>query len=136
MDAVRAKNSARVRTVNVPLGEPFVCRFPGPKGYIEFSVHPRGIGYGGPVPIPTLILGCFRGRRSPRSATISTRGRDPEGPVDLDELQAEWIASGDVSRLEGLVLAADLCMQWRLDAARMPFAEGCMWLPYRGDENR
>jgi hypothetical protein len=49
---VRRAGHIDVRDVSVPLGKPFVSELSPPHAYIEFSVHPRGIGYGGPGPRP------------------------------------------------------------------------------------
>ena len=146
-EAVRRLHTLHVRGVEVPLGEPYVSRFPGPRGYIEFSVWPRGIGYG-PSKIPNLdpaslteleltgighdLYSLLRQFDGYRAAIV---GWDPEEIVDLHELETEWIKSGDVASLDGLVLATDLKNRWQLDERFVPFAEGYCWLPYGGSKN-
>jgi hypothetical protein len=97
-----------VRGVPAPFGEPFVRKLTAPSpAYIEFAVHPRGIGYGGPRPKPDLdprslsddeitrvgdaLYDLLRGFSGYRAAIV---GWDPESLVDLEDLEADW-GNGD-----------------------------------------
>jgi hypothetical protein len=144
---VRSTGSVRVRGIDLPLGDPHVTRSAGPRGYIEFTVWARGVGYGSPAhpeldplsmtePEITAVgydlyalLGRFDGYRA------AIVGWDPEQLVDLHELESEWVAAGDINGLDGLVVATDLRNRWQLDDAFVPFAEGYWWHPYRGAKN-
>jgi hypothetical protein len=146
-ELVRRLAHIDVRGVPVPLGEPFVTEFSQPHAYTEFSVHPRGIGYGGPGPKPDLdprsltgdeitrighaLYDLLRGFTGYRAAIV---GWDPESLVDLDDLEADW-CNGDPPRYNGLVLADDLCKRWRLGPEWSAFEPGYRWLPYSGSRN-
>jgi hypothetical protein len=136
-----------VRDVPVPLGEPFVSGLPRRHAYIEFSVHPRGIGYGGPGPRPDFdprsltsdeitrighaLYDLLRGFSGYRAAVV---GWDPEPLVDVQELEADW-RNSDPPGYNGLVLADDLCERWRLGPEWSAFEPGYRWLPYSGSRN-
>ena len=91
-----------MRDVPVPLGEPFASELSGPPAYIEFSVHPRGIGYGGPGELPDFdprsltsdeitrigraLYDLLRGFSGYQAAIV---GWDPEPLVDLEDLEAD-----------------------------------------------
>jgi hypothetical protein len=146
-ERVRRLDHIDVRDVPVPLGEPFVSELPRPHAYIEFSVHPRGIGYGGPGPRPDFdphsltsdeitrighaLYGLLRGFSGYRAAVV---GWDPESLVDLEDLEADW-RNGDPPGYNGLVLADDLCERWRLGPEWIAFEPGYRWLPYSGSRN-
>jgi hypothetical protein len=145
-ELVRRTARIVVRGVPVPLGEPFISELTSP-GYIEFTVHPRGIGYGGPAPKPDLdprtltsdeitrighaLYGLLRGFSGYRAAIV---GWDPESLVDLQDLDADW-RNGDPPDYNGLVLARDLCDKWQLGPEWTAFQPGYRWLPYSGSEN-
>lgn len=144
---VQAVATVGVRGVDVPLGDPFVTRLTGTgRPYIGFSVHPRGIGYGGPAPAPvdvrsltddeisqigTDLYGLLRGLRGYRAAMV---GWDPESLVDLDDLEADCL-TGHPPEYDGLVLADDVRARLGLAAGWEPFIEGYGWIPYRGSRN-
>lgn len=146
-ELVRRAGHIDVRGVPVPLGEPIVCGLTPPPAYIEFSVHPRGIGYGGPGPKPDLdprsltsdeitrighaLYDLLRGFSGYRAAVV---GWDPESQVDLGDLEADW-RNGDPPRYDGLVLADDLCERWRLGPEWTVFRPGYRWMPYSGSRN-
>jgi hypothetical protein len=145
-ELVRRAGHIDVRGVPVPLGEPFISRLNSP-AYIDFSVHPRGIGYGGPGPKPDLdprsltsdeitrvghaLYDLLRGFAGYRAAVA---GWDPESQVDLQDLEADW-RNGDPPRYDGLVLADDLCEKWQLGPEWNAFEPGYRWLPYSGSRN-
>jgi hypothetical protein len=144
---VRRVNHVEVRGVPLPLGDPFVTRLQSPNTYIEFSVHPRGLGYGGPGPIPDLdprsltdeeitqvgraLYDLLQGFSGYRAAIV---GWDPESLVDLQDLETDW-RNGDAPGYNGLVLANDLCERWQLGSEWVPFDHGHRWVPYRGSRN-
>lgn len=144
---VRRVDHVEVRGVSLPLGDPFITRVQPPNTYIEFSVHPRGLGYGGPGPISDLdpqsltdeeitqvgralydLLQVFSGYRA------AIVGWDPESLVDVQDLQTDW-RNGDVPEYDGLVLANDLFEKWQLGPEWVAFSHGHRWLPYRGSRN-
>jgi len=144
---VRRVNHVEVRGVPLPLGDPFVTRLRSPDTYIEFSVHPRGLGYGGPGPIPDLdprsltdeeitqvgraLYDLLQGCSGYRAAIV---GWDPESLVDLQDLKTDW-RNGDAPGYNGLVLANDLCERWQLGPEWVAFGHARRWLPYRGSRN-
>jgi hypothetical protein len=146
-ELVRRADHIDVRGVPVPLGEPFVYELTPPPAYIEFSVHPRGIGYCGPGPKPDFdprsltsdeitrightLYDLLRGFSGYRAAVV---GWDPESQVDLEDFEADW-RNGDPPRYDGLVLADDLCERWRLGPEWIVFSPGYRWLPYSGSRN-
>ena len=144
-ELVRRAGHIDVRGVPVPLGEPFISELKSP-AYIEFSVHPRGIGYRGPGPKPALdprsltseeitgvghaLYDLLRNFSGYRAAVV---GWDPEAQVDLEDLEADW-RDGDPPGYDGLVLAEDLCEKWQLGPewnAFEPATGGCP-IPDRG----
>ena len=141
---VRRAGHVDVRGVQAPLGDPYVTELTRPSAYIEFSVHPRGIGYGGPGPRPDLdphsltadeitrighaLYELLRGFSGYRAAIV---GWDPESLVDLEDLETDW-RTGDPPGYNGLVLADDLCERWRLGPEWRVFEPGYRWLPYSG----
>ena len=146
-ELVRRAGHVGVRGVPVPLGEPYVTKLTRPSAYIEFSVHPHGIGYGGPGPKPDLdprsltsdevtqighlLYDLLRSFSGYRAAVV---GWDPESLVDVDDLEADWRA-GDPPGYNGLVLADDLCDRWKLGPEWSAFEPGYRWLPYSGSKN-
>lgn len=146
-ERVRRAGHVGVRGVPVPLGEPYVTKLTRPSAYIEFSVHPHGIGYGGPGPKPDLdprsltsdeitrighrLYDLLRNFSGYRAAIV---GWDPESLVDVDDLEADWRA-GDPPGYNGLVLADDLCDRWKLGPEWSAFEPGYRWLPYSGSKN-
>jgi len=88
-----------VRGTPLPLTPPFVTRFSAAEGgisYIEFTVHPRGIGYGGPGPrapfqtrdlshdeISTIGAELYELLRRFRGYDAALVGWDPESLVDV-----------------------------------------------------
>jgi hypothetical protein len=143
---VRRAGHIDVRGIPVPLGEPYVHELARPSAYIEFSVYPRGIGYGGPGPKPDLdprsltsdeitrigyalydLLKSFSGYRA------AIVGWNPEALVDVEDLELDW-RNGDPPGYSGLVLADDLCQRWRLGPDWTAFRPGYRWLPYSGSE--
>ena len=55
-ELVRRVDHVDVHGVPVPFGEPFVRELTGlSPAYIEFAVHPRGIGFGSPARSRTSI---------------------------------------------------------------------------------
>jgi hypothetical protein len=143
-ELVRGAGHVDVRGVQAPLGDPYVTELTRPSAYIEFSVHPRGIGYGGPGPRPDLdphsltadeitrighaLYDLLRGFSGYRAAIV---GWDPESLVDLEDLETDW-RTGDPPGYNGLVLADDLCERWRLGPEWRVFEPGYRWLPYSG----
>jgi hypothetical protein len=138
-----------LRDTPLPVSPPFVTRFQHGEQlqYIEFSVHPRGLSYGGPGPSPPFrardltddevtsvgerlyeLLRCFQGYNA------AMVGWDPEYKVDLSELEIDWVSDGSIARLHGLVLSEALVVRWRLEGFTA-FEPGYMWLPYRGTPN-
>lgn len=146
-ELVRRAGHIDVRGVPVPLGEPYVRLLAPPPAYIEFTVHPRGIGFGGPGPKPDLdprsltnheitrighaLYDLLRGFSGYRAAIV---GWDPESLVDLEDLEADC-RNGDPPPYDGLVLADDLCEKWRLAPEWTAFTPGYRWLPYSGSRN-
>lgn len=146
-ELVRRADHIDVRGVPVSLGEPYVRTLAAPPGYIEFTVHPRGIGSGGPGPMPDLdprsltgdevtrighaLYDLLRGFSGYRAAVV---GWDPESLVDLEDLESDY-RNGDPPGYDGLVLADDLCERWRLASEWIAFAPGYRWLPYSGSRN-
>jgi hypothetical protein len=144
---VRRVDHVEVRGLALPLGDPYVTRLSSPNTYIEFSVHPRGLGYGGPGPMPDLdprsltdeeitqvgraLYDLLQGFSGYRAAIV---GWDPESLVDLHDLETDW-RNGDAPDYDGLVLANDLCERWELGDEWVAFAHGHRWLPYRGSRN-
>jgi hypothetical protein len=143
---VRRADHVSVRGLPVPLGEPYVYHLNPPHGYIEFSVHPRGIDYAGPGRKPDFdpaltsdeitrighaLYDLLRGFSGYRAAVV---GRNPEWMVDLEDLEADC-RRGDPPCYDGLVLAEDLCQRWRLGPGWIAFEPGYRWLPYTGDRN-
>lgn len=141
---VAAVGGVRVQGTHVPFGEPFVSQLTRTATpYIEFSVHPGGIGYGsarpGPVEVTSLnnddlnqigndLYDVLRGRHGYLAGVV---GWDPESLVDIDDLHADWLA-GDAPDYDGLVLREDICARWGLDETWQKFANGYRWLPYQG----
>jgi hypothetical protein len=138
-----------LRDTPLAITPPVVTRFrSGEKlRYIEFSVHPRGIGYAGPGPLPPFkardltdeevtsvgerlyeLLRRFSGYNA------AMVGWDPECKVDVGELEVDWVRDGSIGQLHGLVLSEALVSRWRLEGFSA-FEPGCMWLPYRGISN-
>jgi hypothetical protein len=136
-----------VRGVSLPLRDPFITRMQSPNAYVQFSVHPRGLGYGGPGPIPDLdprsltdeeitqvgraLYDLLQGFSGYRAAIV---GWDPESLVDLHDLETDW-RNGDAPAYNGLVLADDLRERWQLGPGWVAFGLGHHWLPYRGSRN-
>jgi hypothetical protein len=139
------KATVEVRGVQLPVTPPFVTPLET-SGYLEFSVHPRGIGAGGPGPYPPFnprdlgddeigavgdqLYHCLRRFHRYEAAVV---GWDPESMVDPAELEAE-VPDGRISRLNGLVLADGLIDSWR-PSGFVPFEPGYSWVPYRGTPN-
>jgi hypothetical protein len=148
-ELVRRAGHVDVRGVPVPLGEPYIGGFTGPSGYIEFSVHPRGIGHSGPGPRPDFdpssltdeeitrighaLYDLLRGFSGYRAAIV---GWDPESLVHLKEIETDCRAGDLPDYYNGLVLADDLCHKWRLGPEWSAFEPGYRWLPYSGSRNR
>lgn len=144
---VRRVDHIEVRGVSLPLGDPFITRMHSPTAYVEFSVHPRGLGYGGPGPTPGLdprsltdeeithagraLYDLLQGFSGYRAAIV---GWNPESLVDLHDLETDW-RNGDAPAYNGLVLADDLCRRWQLGAEWVAFGPGHRWVPYRGSRN-
>jgi hypothetical protein len=146
-DLVRRLGHIGVRDVPVPLGEPSISELSRPHAYLEFSVHPRGIGYGGPGPRPDFdrrsltgdeitrighaLYDLLRGFSGYRAAIV---GWNPESLADVEDLEADW-RNSDPPDYNGLVLAEDLCERWRLGPEWSAFEPGYRWLPYSGSRN-
>ena len=140
-----------VRGTPLPLTPPFVTRFSAAGGgirYIEFTVHPRGIGYGGPGPnapfhtrdlsndeISSIGESLYELLRRFRGYDVAVVGWDPEGLVDVRELEVGYVEDGSIFDLKGLVLANHLVAQWNLGTAFVPFDPEHHWLPYQGTRN-
>jgi hypothetical protein len=140
------KPTVEVRGVQLPVTPPFVTTLET-SGYLEFSVHPRGIGTGGPGSYPPFnprdlgddeigavgdqLYDCLRRFHGYEAAVV---GWDPENLVNLGELELEWLPDGGISRLNGLVLADRLIESWR-PSGFVPFEPGYLWVPYRGTPN-
>lgn len=138
-----------LRGVHLALTPPFVRRLSaGGVEYIEYSVHPRGLGYGGPGPKPSFepssvtddeltdvgrqlyaLLKRFDGYQA------AMVGWDPEGFVDLSELEADWVADGSIASLDGLVISSEVADRWGCDAGWAPFDLAHVWRPYSGSRN-
>lgn len=102
---------------------PFLARLRSDEqlAYIEFSVHPRGISYGGPGPYPPFeardlgndelaavgqqLYDRLRRFDGYKAAIV---GWDPESLIDVGELEADYLPDGTISQLEGLVLSDTL----------------------------
>lgn len=146
---VELASDVALRRERLVLTPPFVRRLSGGGvDYIEFSVHPRGLGYGGPGPKPSF---------EPRTVTdaeltdvgqelytllrrfdgydAAMVGWDPEGLVDLAELEEEWVADGSIAPLDGLVISRPVADRWAVDAGWVSFDADHVWLPYRGGRN-
>ena len=96
---------------------PFVTRFSAAEGgirYIEFTVHPRGIGCGGPGPrapfhtrelsddeISTIGATLYALLRRFRGYDVAFVGWDPEPLVDVRELEADYVEGGSILDLQG-----------------------------------
>ena len=134
-----------VRGVHVPLLGPFVTGLGSPN-YVEFTVHPSGIGWGTRVKlafdprsltsdeitrIGHSLYDLLRAFSGYRAAIV---GWDPESLVDLEDLETDW-RNGDPPSYNGLVLADDLCERWRLGPEWSGFEPGYCWLPYSGSRN-
>jgi hypothetical protein len=135
--------AVETRGVQLPVTPPYVTS----GSYIEFSVHPRRIGYpdlGPPKPfkasdltkneltaVGEQLYGLLRRFYGYEAAIV---GWDPEPLVELVELETEWVADGTLSRLDGLVLADSLVRRWEPQGFE-PFAAGYSWLPYGGTAN-
>lgn len=144
---VRRVNHVEVRGMPLPLGDSYITRLRPPNTFIEFSVHPRGLGYGGPGPVPDLdpvsltdeeltqagraLYDLLRGFSGYRAAIVSW---DPESLVDVEDLESDW-RNGDAPEYDGLVLANDLCERWQLGPEWVAFGDRHRWLPYRGSRN-
>jgi hypothetical protein len=140
-----------VRGTPLPLTPPFVTRFFAAGGgirYVEFAVHPRGIGYGGPGPkapfrtrdltgdeIATIGRELYELLRRFRGYDVALVGWDPEALVDVHELEVDYVDDGSILDLNGLVLANRLVAQWNLDTALEAFDPEHQWLPYQGTSN-
>lgn len=143
---VEATGGVGVRGVHVPFGDPSISRLTGKAHpYIEFSVHPRGIGYPPRAPMDVRSLTdeditqvghdlyrVLRGLRGYRAAAV---GWDPESLVDVDDLQADCLA-GYPPLVDGLVLAENVRARLGLLDRWEPFVEGYWWLPYRGSRTQ
>jgi hypothetical protein len=149
-DELARHPTVEVRGAQLPVTPPSVTRFRSMDDqlrYIEFSVNPRGLGYGGPGPSPPFkardlgddemtrvgeqlydLLRRFQGY----GAAIV--GWDPEPLVDVDDLESDYLTDGSISGLDGLVLSDALIERWRPEGF-VPFAPGYSWLPYRGSQN-
>jgi len=141
--------TVEVRGVQLPVTPPFVTRIHSDEelAYIEFSVYPRGIGYGSPIPHPPIDVRDLRNdeigavgeelyellRRFHGYETAMV-GWDPEYCVDVRELESDWLPDGTIYKLHGLVLSDALIERWRPEGF-VPFAPGFSWLPYRGTPN-
>jgi len=134
-----------VRGVHVPLTGPFVTGLGSPD-YIEFTVHPSGIGWGPHLKpafdprsltsdeitrIGHSLYDLLRAFSGYRAAIVSW---NPESLVDLEDLETDW-RHGDPPSYNGLVLADDLCERWRLGPEWSAFEPGYRWLPYSGSRN-
>ena len=114
--------------------------------YCEFSVHPRGLGYHGPGPLPSgfrvhdlldeelsaageQLYDLLRRFRGYTSAMVDW---DAEEQVDIELLESDFLPSGFDPA--GLVLIDGLAERLGLDGF-IPFAPGHSWLPYRGSMN-
>lgn len=143
------QSSIEVRGVQVPVTPPSVTRFRSGDElvYIEFSVHPHGIGYARPdphLPFETRDLGSeelsaagehlYGLLRTFHGYEAAIVGWDPESAVDFEQLQSEWLPDGSISGLHGLVLSDKLVEGWQ-PKGFVPFAAGYSWLPYRGTPN-
>jgi hypothetical protein len=118
------KPTVEVRGVQLPVTPPFVTPLEA-SGYFEFSVHPRGIGAGGPGAYPPFNprdlsddeIGAvgdqlYHRLRRFHGYEAAVVGWDPESLVDPAELEVE-VPDGRISRLNGLVLADRLIESWR-----------------------
>lgn len=134
----------RVRGASVPIQPPRITRFRRGEElhYIEFSVHPRGIGYGGSAPLAPFatddltrddfssignqlydLLRRFTGFQ------VAIVGWDPEEVVNICNLESERLPDESIYELDGLVLADHLVERWKLQRF-VPFSQGMSWLPY------
>lgn len=151
-DELERHSVVEVRGTQLRLTPPRVARFRDGEEltYIEFAVHPRGVGY--PSSAPELPFAA----RDLSDAEISgigehlyellTRfhdyeaaivGWDPEEHVDVSQLES-WLdpecPDGDINKLHGLVLADHLIERWQPQGF-VAFDAGHSWLPYRGSSN-
>jgi hypothetical protein len=138
-----------LRGLDIPLMPAYVTEMKSTLGddYIEFSVSPQGICYGGerptdPVNARTLTsdeltnLGgqLFDLLRRFDGYDVAAVGWDPEGIVDPNEMQNEWLLDGSIYRLDGVVVSNHLAAKWGLDERFEPFVQGFRWIPYRGSK--
>ena len=138
-----------LRGERLVIAPPFVRRLSGGGvEYIEFSVHPRGVGFGGPGPksffdprtvtdaelteVGQELYNLLRRFDGYEAAMV---GWDPEGLVDLAELEAERVVGGSIASLNGLVVSRSVADRWESDAGWVPFQADYVWLPYSGSRN-
>ncbi len=130
-----------------PLTPPSIAEFKSSLGadYIEFSVSPQGIRYGGarppdPVDARTLTseelssLGeqLFELLRRFNGYDAAAVGWDPEGIVDPNEMKDYVLLDGSGYRPHGIVVSNLLAEHWELDERFEPFVPGYRWIPYTG----
>ncbi len=138
-----------LRGLAIPLLPACVTEFKSSVGedYIEFSVSPQGIRYGGerptdPVDARTITfdelsnLGeqLFDLLRRFDGYDVAVVGWDPEGIVDPNEMKDELLLDGRIYRLDGIVVRNQLAATWGLDERFEPFAKGYRWIRYRGSK--
>jgi len=141
-----------VRGHRLPITPPFVTRLQSKlewEGYIEFSVHPRGLGYGGPKPpLPFPVRDLTDEEVTGAGAQLydllrrfdgyqaAMVGWDPEGFVDLTDLRNEWMEDDGMYDLDGLVLADSVATELQVDERYEAFAPGFRWLPFTGKRTK
>lgn len=125
-----------------------VCDSSNGSRFIEFAVHPCGVGRGGPgqlafplseVTHPELMgLGeqLYDLLRKMQGFSAGYVGWDSEWLVDIADLASEWVPDGSIYDLTGLVVANSLAEAWSLDDRFVPFSRGHRWLPYKGTQTQ
>jgi hypothetical protein len=122
-----------LRTVEAREGEP----------YLEMAIVPVGVGFRPGWERLRLtagelselghdlysLLSTFSGYR------VAMVGIDPEILVDPVELRMDWADELADGSLTGLVLAEDLHRSLPESRGFVPFSDGFVWIPYRGERN-
>lgn len=148
IQAVEQQGSVMLRDLSIPLRDVYLSNPTDGslQKYIEFSVVPSGLQYGGEISdrfdvyelgdedfscVANQLYDLLKQFDGFEAARV---GWDTEGDVDLHELEMEWLLDEEIYRLDGLVLSARLVDLWRLDERFVPFREGFSWLPYCGSK--
>ena len=121
-----------------------VVRGIGGEPHVEMSIVPARVGWNvgldrgdarlalTAAELTELGAGLYQLLRQLTDYRVAQVGWDPEGLVDLAELEQEWADEIAAGQMNGLVLAEDMRHQLVTDAFE-PFAVGFIWIPYRGD---